>query len=260
MPRNARPPRARRRSKEDAVLTDELVDNAQNIVFLNEQIKDEWTKLVAAVPVFHISQRTLAGLEIAAIPIDTRLIGERGFAFAIAIDDAIEVERPHVASGSAKTEVLLLDGRAKIWRFYERSRIVWPHDTLGSQVVGAVWGLRKKRYGPQGSYALGYGSAGEYHPWEVTREDTARIIHALLSMRWLVHHDEVAVSDVAVINGQQHVIVNVPETLNVGAAIADLLAGKHVRKQPSRINALVRALVKLVKTALFSAERERNTQ
>jgi hypothetical protein len=242
------------------VIADELVDNAQNIVFLNAQIKDEWTKLISAVPVFHISQRTLAGLEIAAIPINTRLTGERGFAFAIAIDDAIEVERPRAPSGSAKTEVLLLDGRAKIWRFYERSRIVWPHDTLGSQVVGAVWGLRKNRYGPQGSYALGYGSAGEYHPWEVPKEETQRIIHTLLAVRWLLHHDEVAVSDVAVINGQQHVIVNVPDTLDVEAAIADLLAGKHVRKQPSPINVLVRALVKQLKTVIFSAERERNGQ
>ena len=248
MPLDAPRPRARPHRRERQVLTDELVDNENSVIFLNAQVKDEWTELSSTVPVFHISQRILAELEtVTSIPINAYLVGKAQCRFAIAIDYAIGGESADLPLGSAKTEVLLLNGQRKTWRFYERSRLAWPYASHGAQVVGAIWGLRKKMYGSLWSDALGYWSGDNFCAWHVTKEQTERTIRTLLALLWLIQHEEVTVSEVAVLNGQQHSIVTVPETLEVSAAIADLLAGKHVRKQPSRLNNLARALVLQVK-------------
>jgi hypothetical protein len=96
------------------MLTDELVDNEHGVVFLNAQVKDEWTKLSSTVPIFHISQRILAELEtVTSIPIDAYFVGKGQCRFAIAVDYAVEGESAELPLASAKTEVLSAERSAE---------------------------------------------------------------------------------------------------------------------------------------------------
>jgi hypothetical protein len=225
-----------------------LVDDPDNVIYLNAAVRDSWNKLYSHVPVFHISKRTLSELEsVTSIEINAGYVGKKRCAIAIAVDDAIPIVMPDDALGSASTETLLLDAHSNVWRFYERARIQRPHHDAGTQVVGVVWGLRKRYYGPDASDTFGYRSMNALNLWSVGEQDTGRIIRTVLALLWLCEHDQVTFTDVGVIGGQRHSIVDVPIDLSVEKAIADLLQGKHVRQHPSRISQLVTAASRLMK-------------
>jgi hypothetical protein len=88
------------------------------------------------------------------------------------------------------------------------------HDT---QVVGAIWGLRKKMYGSLWSDELGYWSGDNFCAWHVTRERTERTIRSLLALLWLMQHDEVTVSEVAMVRVPRR---GVRERLRRGAVLS----------------------------------------
>lgn len=219
-----------------------------DVVYLTPAVKEEWLSLYGQVPVFHVSQKTFAELEsVTNIGIHHYYAGANRTAIAIVVDDVFPETSRDGPPASARTEALLLDTRSEVWRFYERTSIP-PSDAAGeSQIVGAVWLPQKRLYTSAGAHALGYWTGNEFRPWELHRVDTERIIRTSLAFLWLLWHDEISVSEPVLVNGQDHVIVDVPNHLSAEQAIADLLSGQHMKRRPSRIGRFIRAALRMPK-------------
>jgi hypothetical protein len=215
-------------------------DHADRVEYLSPAIRAAWTDLIASAPIYHISQKTLAEIEsLRTVEINAAYAGKPRCAIAFVVDDAAPAE-PSASRELASTEMLLLDARKDVWRFYERSKIQWPHELRETQIVGVVWGLRKRLYGSAGEHPQGYFLAQDFTAWGVIR--------SALGLLWLSEHDEVTISDAGIIGGRQHWIIDVPAHLTAENAIADLLKGNHIKSRPSGLHRLMKSAARFLKT------------